>query len=242
ATRIATNATDWYASQSGGYEPKNAACSQTAKCCHDCMACGDETCMTKYPGCDEYLADVYESCEEDADYTALIVIAVVLPTLCLLGAGAWFAFKYYQKGQVMAVLDNLVGDKGNLPLTLSLSGTYTENGETQPCNYEWSVNFDGSIKGRGWDDDGVATVEGRVNLPLSKVLWVETRSGACMTVQGSIRHNGGVVNVQAGYRSTDSNTQGSMNLSSGNAFAAPQAIGQVVQGQVVSGTVMNPRK
>jgi len=99
--------------------------------------------------------------------------------------------------------EEMQGFKGSLPNAFHLNGTYTENGETKSCSYKVQIGSDGALSGSAEDDDGVATVHGKVSITVHGngiIRWNEHRIGADIEVEGSICNSAGdIYDIKAEY-------------------------------------------
>jgi len=191
--------------------------------------------MNNINGCDNFLADVFYECEKNETNVVLIVILSVI--FGGLGIGMLiFCYMKHAKNsgnqkelQQMAEKRNaLVHNPTTLANPLELGGTYTENGQTQQCSYVWHMR-DNGFHGEGRDDDGRATVEGKIQS--RQVAWLESGSGRSMEVFGELLESNGQVRVTATYLSSYQGTRGSISVQSQPGLG-------VVVGNPVVGTVV----
>jgi len=192
--------------------------------------------MNGIAGCDNYLAAVFYECEKNETNVVLIVIlSVIFVVLGLGGIILCFCTHKSRSGnlkelQQMADRRNsLVHDATTLPNPLELGGTYTENGQTQQCRYVWHMG-DNGFHGDGHDDDGRATVEGKIHT--RQVAWLESGSGRSMEVFGELWESNGQVRITASYLSSYQNTRGTISVQS------QPGLGVVVGNPVAQGTLI----
>jgi len=192
--------------------------------------------MNNINGCDNFLADVFYECEKNETNVALnVILSVIFGALGL--GGTIFCFYTHNKSrsgnlkelqQMADQRNSLVHDATTLPNPLELGGTYTENGQTQQCSYVWHMR-DNGFHGEGRDDDGRATVEGKIQS--RQVAWLESGSGRSMEVFGELLESNGQVRVTATYLSSYQGTRGSISVQSQPGLG-------VVVGNPVVGTVV----
>lgn len=182
-----------------GFTPTNESCRATAKCCHQCMACETQACMTSIPSCPAFLAEVYTVCKstEGAEIDdggggegdgGIPIWASALGLIAC--GGACFAIAQMPSSETLAQRasrrHSMLTYKGLLPDELSLDGHYVEVRDKKGCNYTLNFQADGQFFGRSADDDGDAEVEGKVDMQRGVIMWLEQHSGATMEFDGRI--------------------------------------------------------
>lgn len=205
--------------------------SLNAGCCYQCISCETQSCVDRISGCESFLTDITPGCSQNGSTStsassnsglsggaiAGIVIGVLVACCCLCFC-CWLAFKaaaaYSKAAQRRRQMEmarlSMKGSRGRLPEYFHMVGTYTELGETKPCQYELHISDAGIISGTGGDDDGQAIVQGVVNG--AEICWRETRPSVEMEVKGTVKYEEAGFQVYARYVSSYEDTEGFLNL------------------------------
>jgi len=166
----------------------------------------------------KFLDTVYIKCESTSHGSMWVLFTLVFVMLCafccqnketlLRELSQRMALKEKSDARLAMVANN----SRNLQ-TLDLSGTYTENGQTQPTKYHLVFDGTGMFTGEAEDDDGTAPVNGTMDwpsgAPSGKIAWSENPRHAVMEVWGTIADEAGDgIKVQAAYLSSYQRTSG----------------------------------
>mmetsp|Transcript_184 Transcript_184/g.530 ORF Transcript_184/g.530 Transcript_184/m.530 type:complete len:253 (+) Transcript_184:190-948(+) len=169
--------------------------------CSRCDDCATQSCVSGIPGCSAFLARLYSSCRQweegsgsyvdtlmtFAFFAGAIVFLSVAARACAGTAGTPAMESRRQARLAMSQS----GSNGPGILSARWQGTYSENGETKPTQYQWTTNggFAG-FAGTSTDDDGAAQVVGSISWQpgqeSGQIAWSETRPGASLEASGTI--------------------------------------------------------
>jgi len=194
--------------------------------------------MDQISGCEAFLGDAFAQCEDEEDGGAGVFIGIIV-AMMFIGICGCIVCRICSKmaegasgGSTRTEIQEMAnqrgmmsGAKGVLPAQMQLSGTYTENGETKPTSYQFSIDFNGSVTGQSFDDDGAAQVTGKVNYANGEIRWNESRPGVNMEVSGQVTI-GGQNNhqINASYVSSYGGTRGSLYITSAAGSASGSAV------------------
>eukprot|EP00930_Biecheleria_cincta_P010252 TRINITY_DN11225_c0_g8_i1.p1 TRINITY_DN11225_c0_g8~~TRINITY_DN11225_c0_g8_i1.p1 ORF type:complete len:1028 (-),score=143.93 TRINITY_DN11225_c0_g8_i1:113-3196(-) len=228
---------------------QNANCSgllaaNSPDCCHQCMEFEEENQIDSIAGCESFLAQVHESCDEGETNTVAYALGITGAVVVLLCVCCFCFMRSTSSGKDEEKTKELEkkynqkmlgpGDIGTLPSVLVLNGSYEEEGTVAQCSYTFELREDGSFTGRQQDADGQAEFKGKVHVQQSFIFWLETQLEGPIVcfMEGSIVVQDSVVRINVGYESDHLVTgnltlQGS--LEPGNVVAAtPVVIGTVI--------------